>query len=712
MNRNSENREGITVIRTIRHRAVPRVLRVGLVLATICFLLGSVQAQPTPQAPFWASVSTITAFEKSENARLAAAQAAIESILRVKGTPTVDNTLEPFDDAILQLEDARYLAMLAQEAHPTEAFRNSGSTFLQKADRALDSLSLNRGVYDALVALDVSKADAVTQYYVQRRLLMFRLAGVDRSQADRERLQRLRDELAEAQSTFNRNINEDDKSILAKPVDLDGLPQDYIDRHKPQADGTVRITTDGPDYYPVMTYAKSDALRRQLLQANHDRGYPKNRDVLLQMMRLRNEIATLLGYPSWADYNAASKMTLNAKATSDFIASLDRVARPIAQREFEMLLAEKRKSAPDASDIRDDEVEYLRERLKRSTYNFDSSIFRSYLPAPAVKQGLIDTASRFFQLTFHQEDGVPAWAPNVETWDVLDKGVMVGRVYLDLQPRPGKYQGAENIPVLPGKIGKELPEAVVVANYATAGAGDPGLMEFDDVTELFHEFGHAVHRILSGSRLRWAGTNNRNLEFDFIEVPSQFFEKFPSVPVVLTSFARHYQTHQPIPADLMAQMNRASTFGRGMYALGSAGLCFLSFELYNRKPENVDLDAFSSDQLRRHTLLTLSSGVGHRWASFDHLADYSSAFYTYDWDKVIVEDFFNQFSRDNPFANDVASRYRHTVLEPGGSMSANDLVKNFLGRPQNMQAYQKWLEEEFHEDSAKQRSAALTSSTN
>src|SRR5450432_32009 len=708
---NSPKPEG-TVIRALRQRGVPKALRVRMVLVAICFLWGSAGAQRTPQPPFWAAVSTITDFEKSENARLAEAQAAIESIHLVKGTRTVDNTLEPFDEAILQLEDARYLAMLVQDAHPTEAFRDSGSVFLQKADRMLDSLSLTRGVYDALLTLDVSKSDPVTQYYVHRRLVMFRLAGVDRSQADRERLQKLRGELVEAQSTFSRNINEDNKSILAKTVDLDGLPQDYIDRHKPDADGGVRITTDGPDYYPVMTYAKSDALRRQLLQATNDRAYPKNRDVLLQMMRLRYEIATLLGYPSWADYNAASKMALNASTTSAFIASLDQVARPVARREFEMLLAEKRKSARDAADIRDDEAEYLRERLRRSTFNFDSKLLRSYLPAATVKQGLIDTASKFFQLTFQQEVGVPAWAPNVETWDVLDKGVMVGRVYLDLQPRPGKYQGAETLPVLSGKIGQELPEAVVVANYATAAAGDPGLMELDDVTELFHEFGHAVHRILSSSRLRWAGTNNRNLEFDFIEVPSQFFEKFPSLPIVLTSFARHYQTHQPIPPDLMAQMNRASTFGRGMYVLDSAALDSLSFELYNRKPGEVDLDVFCSDQLRGHTLLNLPSDIGRRWASFDHLADYSSAFYTYDWDKVIVEDFFNQFSRDNPFTSDVASRYRRTVLEPGGSMSANDLVKNFLGRPQNMQAYQNWLKEEFQDDSGKQGSVALTGSTN
>jgi len=700
------------VIRTIRHRAVPRTQRVGLLLVAICFLWGSVEAQRTPQVPFWASVSTITAFEKSENARLAAAQAAIESIPRVKGTRTVDNTLEPFDEAILQLEDARYLAMLVQEAHPTEAFRNSGSTFLQKADRALDSLSLNRGVYEALVALDVSKSDPVTQHYVQRRLLMFRLAGVDRNQADRERLQTLRDELAETQSTFERNINEDPRSVLAKPVDLGGLPQDYIDRHKPEPDGAVRITTDGPDYYPVMTYAKSDALRRRLLQATNDRAYPKNRDVLQRMIRLRYEIATLLGYSSWADYNAASKMALNASTTSDFIASLDRAARPVAQREFKMLLAEKRKSSPGAADIRDDEVEYLRERLRRSAFNFDSSVLRSYLPTLAVKQSLIDTAAKFFQLTFLPEVGAAAWAPNVETWEVLDKGVMVGRVYLDLQPRRGKYQGAETIPVLSGKTGKELPEEVVLANYATASAEDPGLMEFGDVTELFHEFGHAVHRILSGSHLRWAGTNNRNLEFDFIEVPSQFFEKFPSLPIVLTSFARHYRTYKPIPADLVAQMNRASTFGRGMYALESAALSSLSFELYDRKPGEMDLDAFCSDQLRRHTLLKLSADIGHRWASFDHLADYSSAYYTYDWDKVIVEDFFNQFSPDNPFSSDVASRYRRTVLEPGGSMSANDLVKNFLGRAQKMETYQKWLEEEFQDDTGKRGSVALTGSTN
>jgi Zn-dependent oligopeptidase len=197
--------------------------------------------QQTQQPPFWQSISTPAAFDKHEAAALAKAQAAIESLARVKGPRTIQNTLEPFDTAVLQLEDGRSKALLVQEAHPDLKFRDLGSAFLGKFDAALTALSLNRGVYESLTGLDVSNADSATQYYVRRRLLLFRLAGVDRSDADRERLQKLQGELANARTEFLKNLAEDQGAILVDPAELDGLPQDYLDTHGAAVDGKVHV---------------------------------------------------------------------------------------------------------------------------------------------------------------------------------------------------------------------------------------------------------------------------------------------------------------------------------------------------------------------------------------------------------------------------------------------------------------------------------------
>lgn len=645
------------------------------------------------QPPLWSAKPDVAGFEKTENGRLAAAQQAVDRILAVKGARTVDNTLAPFDEASRQLNSAAYFAGLMQQVHPDAGFRDHATEMIRKVSAAQTALALNRDVYHALAALDLSRADAATRYYVQRQLLEFRLAGVDKDDATRARLKQLNDQLTEEQSMYDRNISDGTKTVEAAPTELAGLPQDYIDRHKPGADGKVRITTDYPDLVPVMKFAKSDALRRQLWEAFTTRAYPKNHDVLSNMMQTRYQIASLLGYSSWADYNAADKMIQKGENIADFIQQVNRASQPVAEREFAMLLAQKKKLDPQASAVDDYEVSYLSEQVRRSEYNFDSQSVRPYLPFARVKQGILDTAATLFHLTFRQESGVPAWDPAVETWDVLDGGKMIGRFYLDLHPRPGKYSHAEMAPVLDGIRGKQLPEAILVCNFAVPTATDPGLMEYGDVVTFFHEFGHLMHWILGGQQA-WAGISGISMEADFGEAPSQMLEEWMRSPQVLASFARHYQTGQPIPAELVARMNRASAFGRATWVQQQNSYTAMSYQLYRTKPQEIDIEAVCPQATRTYTRFTPLPGV-HFYAAFGHLAGYSSAYYTYLWDKVIAEDFFAQFDPANLLASEASMRYRRQVLEPGGSVSANTLVRNFLGRPQNMTAFQHWMGEEF-----------------
>jgi len=492
---------------------------------------------------------------------------------------------------------------------------------------------------------------------------------------------------------FDRNIADGQNSVEADPAELDGLPQDYIDRHKPGANGKVTITTNYPDALPVFSFAKGDALRRRVTMAFLTRAYPKNQDVLTSLLKTRYEIATLLGFSNWADYNAADKMIAKGHNIADFIQSVRDASRPLAEREFQMLLAEKQKTDPGAKEIWDYERAYLSEQVRRSKYDFDSQSVRPYFPFMEVKQGILDTAADLFQVSFQQEQNVPSWDPAVETWIVIDHGKPIGRFYLDMHPRPGKYSHAEMAPVLDGIRGKQLPEAILVCNFPAPTATDPGLMDYGDVQTFFHEFGHLMHHILGGQQ-QWAGITGITMESDFVEAPSQMLEEWIRSPQVLAKFAKNYKTGEPIPAELVARMNRASAFGRGAWADRQNALTAISYDIYKTKPESVDLDEVTLDDNRNFTLFTPLPDT-HMWASFGHLGGYSSAYYTYLFDKVISEDFFVQFDHKNLLAGDAPMKYRRVVLEPGGSMSANDLVKNFLGRPQDMKAFQRWLGEEF-----------------
>jgi thimet oligopeptidase len=671
-------------------RKFAAILGASFLLAAGAYAQQIPYAQPT----VWASKPDVAGFEKMVNDRLDAAQKSVDQLVAAKGVRTIDNTLVPFDEATRQLNAAAYLASVIEEVHPDAAFRDHATAMLNKASAAQTALSLNQDVYKALVSLDMSHADAASRYYVQRQLLEFRLAGVDKDEATREKLKKLNDQLTNDQSLFERNIADDQKTVQADASELAGLPQDYIDSHKPGADGKIQITTAYPDIFPALEYAKSNDLRRRLWDMFVTRAYPKNQAVLADMMSTRYQIATLIGYSSWADYNAADKMAVNGKNVEDFIQQLSAAARPAMQREFAMLLAEKQKTDPKATDVWDYEHRYLEEQLRRSNYAFDSQSIRPYLPYNQVKKGVLDTAGTLFHVSFRQEQNVPSWDPSVETWDVIDSGKMIGRFYLDMHPRPGKYTHDEMAPILDGVRGKQLPEAILICNLPTPTATDPGLMDYDDVVTFFHEFGHLMHHILGGQQ-QWAGISGISMEADFVEAPSQMLEEWMHSPQVLATFARNYKTGEPIPADLVARMNRASAFGRANYVTQQIAYAAISYDMYKSNPEDVDPRTVCLSDMQKFSPLKISPDSGNFYASFDHLAGYSSAYYTYMWDLVIAEDFFQQFDQNNLLAGPTPMRYRRQVLEPGGSVSANDLVKDFLGRPQNMAALQKWMNQEF-----------------
>jgi thimet oligopeptidase len=667
-------------------------------LAAIAFSFATCVAQQMPknQPPVWSAKPDIAAFERVENARLAGAQQPLDRLLAVSGARTVENTLVPYDDVNRQLNTAADFANVVEQLHPDKSFRDSATAKTAKINSARTALSLNPAVYHALASMDAQNADLPTRYYVQRELLEFRLNGVDKDDATRATLKKLRDQLALDQSIFQRNITDDEKVVEAAPDELDGLPQDYIDHHKPGADGRIRITTREPDSFPVMNFAKSDSLRRRLWDASQNRGYPRNREVLLRMLRTRYRIAILLGYTSWADYQAADKMIKNGANIAKFLDELHAASRPVAQREFALLLAEKRNTEPEAKEIFSYEFFRLSELVRRAQYGFDSQSIRSYLPFPEVKQGVMSTAATLFNVSFKQEMNVPAWHPSVETWDVIDNGKAIGRFYLDMHPRTGKFSGGALSVLLDGVRGKQLPEGVLECNFPEPTATDPGLMDYNDVVTFLHEFGHLMHHILGGQQ-QWAGIGATSVETDFVEAPSQMLEEWMRSPQVLASFAHHYKTHEPIPADLVLRMRHALSFSAANLVEFQTALAAASYDLHKPDPENIDPDATMINDMRRFMLLTPVPSDAHRYASFNHLGSggYSSAFYTYLWDRVIAEDFFEQFDQNNLLAGDAPMRYRRTVLEPGGSMPANDLVKHFLGRPQNTTAFQHWMERDF-----------------
>jgi Zn-dependent oligopeptidase len=387
-------------------------------------------------------------------------------------------------------------------------------------------------------------------------------------------------------------------------------------------------------------------------------------------------------------------MAVNSANISKFINEIDVASKSAAEREYKMLLASAQKQDASIQQIGMQDRSFYMEQLRRSEFDFNSQAARPYFPYDRVQAGILEIASKLFHVTFKPVPDAPVWDPSVTTFDVFDGTQQLGRIYLDMHPRPGKDQWFSSNQILDGVKGKQLPEAALVCNFSGGKPGEPGLMEYGEVTTFFHEFGHLMHWIFQGQQ-QWAGYGN-NLEADFVEAPSQMLEEWMHDPKVLATFALNYQTNEPIPAELVMKANRADAFGRGIWARFQLVYTSVSFDLHNMPPQETKLEQAFPDNVKKFLPYKPLDG-DNQIASFTHLTGYSSAYYTYLWDKVIAEDFFSQFDRNDLLAPEVAMRYRSTVLGLTGSMPANDLVKSFLGRPQALDAFKSWMNQEFQD---------------
>jgi thimet oligopeptidase len=640
------------------------------------------------------------------DSRLRMHEAALEALLAIDHPLTPENTLRLYDAAIEQLSLAGAQAGILNSVAPDKAVRDQAQLEAQRVAQAGSALSLNRGVYDALAAMNIDYCSPATKHYVERTLLSYRLAGVDKDEPTRARIQALHEKATRLSLEFSRNIQEGGKSITATAGELAGLPPDYIERHQPDAEGKITLTTDQPDMQPVMTFAANPALRERMFMAYQTRAYPANKAVLEQLLATRQEIASVLGFRSWADLATADQMMGSAANVRTFLARLDEASHDGARREHEMIMEFARKQQPGLTEIDITSRGYWYEQFRRSAFDFDSQSVRPYFAYNQVEAGILSTAARLFKVEFRPAS-VPGWDPAVSVFDVFEHEKRVGRFYLDMHPREGKDKWFSAAPVVTGVRGRYLPEAALICNFPGSpqrhgpAAGDPnggddkdpGLMQYNDVVTFFHEFGHLMHAILGG-HTEWAGLSGFATEGDFVEVPSQMLEEFFRDVQLLQSFARHYQTGSVLPAEIIHNMKAASSFGRADGMRQQIYYTTISLDVHDQDPSHIDLDRMIRELYTR--LLPWSWREGNRmYTSFGHLTGYSSNYYTYAFDKVIALDFFTQFDPGNLLDGDTGARYRKAVLEQGGSKPGREMVRDFLGRDEEFAAITRWLNEEF-----------------
>ena len=594
-----------------------------------------------------------------------------------------------FDDALGLLADAAARASLCRSVHPSAEMRTAAETCEQEVDAAQTELSLDRDLYQALAAVDLSGADEVTRWFVERNLRDFRRSGVDRDDATRARVRELRDELVRIGQEFGRAIKDDVKVLHLAPEDLEGLPDDFRRARPPGPDGRVAVTTDTADYQPVLCYARRAGVRERLWRAYRLRAHPGNLEVLSRMLRRRSELARLLGYPTWAAYATEDKMIGSEEAARAFVEKIAAAAEGRMRRDYERLLLRKRQDEPGSDRVDPWDAAYYSERIKVESYGADAQAVRPYLEYGRVRDGLLALTETLFGVEYRRVPDAPVWHPEVEAFEVREGGEAVGFIFLDMHSREGKYKHFAQFTLVNGQRGRKLPEGVLVCNFPRPGA-EPALLEHADVKTFLHELGHLLHHVLGG-RTRFAGQSGVSTEWDFVEAPSQLLEEWVWDAEVLSRFARHFATGEAVPATLVERLHAAEEYGKGLTVRQQMFYAAVSLELHRRDPEGLDTTAVVDALMERYTPFRRVAGTFFH-ESFGHLDGYSAVYYTYMWSLVIAKDLHTVFEREGLLSKQAALRYRRAILEPGGSKRAADLVQDFLGRPYGFEAFGRWLD--------------------
>ena len=637
-----------------------------------------------------------TEFRARAKALLERAQRTLDGLLDSAQPPTVAGLLEPLNALLTGVRDAGNHGSLLFAVHPDAAVRTAGREISEAADRFYHGFRLNDRAYAALQALPLAKEGAATRFAVAKMLREMRRAGVEHEPSQRARLLALNERIDLTSNRFSENIANLDRSVeLASPSELDGLPPDYIASHRPGAAGKVVLTTKYPDFGPVMAYADRGELRRRLLEAFANRAYPENTPLLGELIDLRHSYAQSLGYPSYASYAVEDKMLRTPEAVAALLERLGALLDRPARQTLDRYLERKRRDEPTATRVEPWEAQffgpgYYDQKIRNEEFGVDMRQLRSYLPYGPVRDGLLELCRELFGLTFRRVD-TEVWHASVEAYDVRDGARPLGRVYFDFVPRDGKYNHAACFPVRDGIEGQQLPQAALVCNFLVpSDAPETARIEYGEVVTFFHEFGHLLHAILSGHQ-RWLYNSQSNLEWDFIEAPSQLFEEWARDPATLARFAVDPDTGEKAPPELLRRLKSSEALGRPLGWLRQVALASVSLELYSRDLGERDVYEVARAAYTRYAPEPLPSAY-HFEAAFGHLTGYSACYYTYAWSAVIARDLLSPFLAKGSLTDPVlARRYAREILAPGSERPAAELIRAYLGRPFNFKAFEGWV---------------------
>ncbi len=628
----------------------------------------------------------------------------LERLLAAHHTYTWDNLIQPLEELEDRLNKAWSPVNHLHSVRDSEDLRAAYNACLPKLSAYYTELGQHKGLYRAYRQIadgpDYPRLDPAQRKVIDNALRDFRLSGIALPPAQRDRYKAIMQELAQLSAKFSENVLDATQGWtqhLSDEAQLAGLPESAKALARQTArqrdlDGWL-LTLELPSYLPVLNYADDRELRRTLYDAYCTRasdqgpnaGQWDNGAVMERILALRHEVAQLLGFHDYSDYSLATKMADSPDQVLAFLDDLARRAQPQAQRELDEL----RRFARDRfgmDDLQAWDIGYYSEKLRQHRHRLSQEELRPYFPINRVLPGLFAVAERLFGIVIHPLDSIEVWHPDVRAYEIVDgAGTQRGRFYLDLYARPHKRGGAWMDGCLPRRVLSGvtwLPVAYLVCNFAPPVGDEPALLTHNEVQTLFHEFGHGLHHLLTMIDYLPV-TGIHGVEWDAVELPSQFLENWCWSREALNLLAGHYQTGVPLPEELYQRMLAAKHFQAGILMARQLEFALFDFRLHHDyDPARGGRVREVLDAVRQQVAVILPPAYNRFANAFTHIfaGGYAAGYYSYKWAEVLSADAFSAFEESGIFDAATGARFRENILEVGGSRPALASFVAFRGR--------------------------------
>ncbi|SFN71533.1 peptidyl-dipeptidase Dcp [Paenimyroides ummariense] len=647
-------------------------------------------------APF--SQIKTTDYEPAFEEVIKQAKAEIQQIITNTDTPTFENTIEAMSFSGMQLDRISNIFFNLNSAETNEELQKIAQIVAPKLSAFGNDISLNPDLFKRVKQVfdTIDKSTLTTE---QITLLDKTYKGFVRNGAllndnQKAELREIDAQLSVLSLQFNENVLAETNAYqlhITNEEDLAGLPDGVIEAAKNLAEQQEKqgwiFTLDYPSYLPFVTYAKNRELRKEIAIANGKKGFQKNdynnEEIVLKIVKLRNQRAQLLGYKNHAAFVLEERMAQNPEKVLSFLNDLLVKAKPAAQKEFEELTAYAKKL--DGIDrLEKWDGSYYSEKLKQERFNLDDEALKPYFKLDNVLNGAFTVAEKLFGLHFTEVFTVDKYHADVQTFDVTnDNGEKIALLYTDFFPRKGKRNGAWMTSFKSQWIKNgvnERPHISIVCNFTPPTQSKPSLLTFNEVTTLFHEFGHALHGMLANTT--YPSLSGTSVYWDFVELPSQIMENWVYQPETLALFAKHYQTGETIPQQYIDKIKESANFLEGMATLRQLSFGLLDMAWHSENPSEIkDLKSFENKQFETTKLYpdvaenVISTAFSHIFAG-----GYAAGYYSYKWAEVLDADAFDYFEQNGIFNKEIATKFKDYILSQGGTDHPMTLYKKFRGQ--------------------------------